>query len=754
MPFSTSFCLTNIGNLLPNTTLSFYSNVDGYTVPFQTTVPVFSVTGANCPYTLNGVYDNTQTIKVQSLSGNCCAIINITPNDPCTFCTLGFDVFSASTIGRIVAGNLTGSCSANITDYIIEWYETSNPNTIVFTSGKGTAFLPYGYSHPLTGVNSYLVPPGIYKPYLRKVRINGINYSNTTLTGFVQANLDCFSTVSVIVSPLTCSNGTLTNDDYTHQIEFSGASQGIIPSTIQQVFQLSPNTNYFAWKFWGYDIPDTIKITYYGSNYNNTPIILEYWNVGNSNVFSMNSLTSFPKIVITSDVEGDYSQVFSKVTCLTGITRSVNDYLIIDIIPNQQNNKTNFKLKTKCLTSFNCDTCFDQFYNNSIKIVQNSINSANLGCNQVSINFDLSGCSETQLSTSDLYKYCKISNFVQPRTMSYNETGFGGIYTFNDTFTNNTKICTTAVAYTPGPNFCGPSGARVISFTKDNSGPGGIGKISMSFSNLSDFNAYYNSYLSAINQTGGIPTNPTTEQWYRYCVLTTPTPTSQNDQCGDTTAFRTYNIHPSSVVTTGQTSTTYTMSLTMPKITKQMNFTNCDVACDTNINQIITAISTSSDEASYSYTNYAANRIQQPFNYVKYLFINTQTKLEGNRVYNVTYSQMLNETKPFSANTNGTFSYIPSLSAFTCSFTNYYHTTTSLYGDSTYARSYGILKVLLTNPLNPMDFKIQMTPISQGMYPYSLPVSDTGNLPPIINYIDVYQKVNGVGTVLQPSYFI
>jgi hypothetical protein len=754
MPFSTSFCLTNTGSLPSNATLSFYSNVDGYTVPFQPTVPLFSVTGANCPYTLNGVYDNTQTIKVESSIGNCCAVVNITPNDPCASCNLGFDVFSASTIGRIVAGNLTGSCSANITDYVIEWYETSNPNTIVFTSGQGTAFLPYGYSHPLTGVNSYLVAPGIYKPYLRKVRLNGINYSNTVLAGFVQANLDCFSTVSVTVSPLTCSNGTLINDDYTHLIEFSGASQGIIPSTIQQVFQLSPDTNYFAWKFWGYDIPDTIKITYYGSNYNNTPIILDYWSVGNNNVFTINSLTSFPKVAVTSDIFPDIGEAFGKVICLTGITRSVNDYLIIDIIPNQLNNKTNFKLKTKCLISFNCDTCFDNFYNNSIKIIQNSITSSNLGCNRVNVNLSLSGCSDTQLSTSDLYKYCKINGYVQPRTMSYQSTTNSGQYIINGVLSSGVTTCTFATRNTPGNTFCGPSGTTVITFTKDNSGPGGIGKISMTFSNLSDFNAYYNSYLNTRNSSGGIPTDPTTPQWYQYYVLTTPQPTGPNDPCGDTTNFRTYNIHPSSVVTTGQTSTTYTMSLTMPKITDQINFTTCQVNCDTTVNTIINDISTSSDSASYSYTNYVSNRIQQPFNLVKFLNIYIENNTELGRNYIVTYSKVLNETIPFSANTNGTFSYISSLSAVTCSFTNYYRTAISFDGDLSYVRSYGQLKVLQTNPLNPTDFKIQMAPITQGMYPYISPVAQPTAIPPVSNYIDVYQNVNGVGTVLNPNYFI
>ena len=115
----------------------------------------------------------------------------------------------------------------------------------------------------------------------------------------------------------------------------------------------------------------------------------------------------------------------------------------------------------------------------------------------------------------------------------------------------------------------------------------------------------------------------------------------------------------------------------------------------------------------------------------------------------------MNETIPFSANTNGTFSYIPSLSAVTCSFINYYRTSINPQtGELSYVRSIGQLKAFQTNPLNLTDFKIQMVPITQGMYPYISPVANPSALPPVSNYIDVYQNVNGVGTVLNPNYFI
>jgi len=761
MPFSSSFCLTNIGNLPSSTSVNIYSNINNYTIPFQTGISLSNITGTNCPYVLTGIPDGTTTLQIKDINSYCCVTIPISANSPCTFCKLGFDVFSASTIGRIVAGNLTGSCSANITDYVIEWYETSNPNVIVFTSGKGTAFLPYGYSHPLTGVNSYLVAPGIYKPYLRKVRINGTNYSNTVLTGFVQANLDCFTTVSVTVTPLTCSNGTLINDDYTHLIEFSGASQGIIPSTMRQVFQLSPNTNYFAWRFWGYDIADTIKLTYYGSRYNNLPIILEYWNVGFSN-FANTNYSSFPKISSNSAVQTVPDELLTslgKVTCLTGITRSVNDYIVVDILPNQQNNKTNFKLKTKCLTSFNCVTCFDNFRNSSAKFIQNQISVFNLGCNRTQIQLFLSGCSESKLSTSDLYKY--VRSFAAPRSMTYPTTNaLGHNFVVNDLSWGSQSCGVSTVNYSTliCVLYDGTNNNNFISFKKDNSGPGGIGNVRITCSSQSDFNAYYNSYLNQQNLLGPIPTDPTTIGWYSYIQLTIPEPTTSNDPCGDTTTSREYYFHRTTTVTTGITSGNYFMNLTMPKITKQINFTNCQINCNDSVNFIVNGIKNSSESTPYNYSNSKGNRFQIPFNGSRIISIFPSTaNTVKNEQFFLSYSKIMNETIPFSANTNGTFSYINSLSAITCNFnTGFLPVRPRPIGDINYdviyQQCYSRFKITLTNPSNPMDFKIEASPITNGWYQYSGTFDGTSYPTPI--FTTIYQRVNGVGTVLNSNYFI
>ena len=381
MPFSSSFCLTNTGSLQLGTSVDFYSDEDNYTDPFQTDILLSDITGSNCPYVLNGIPNGTTTLQILDVNSSCCVTIPISQNTICDICDLGFDSYSSTTLGRIIAGNLTGSCSANITDYLIEWYNINDLNTVVYTSGKGSEFLPYGFPHPLTGIASIPALSGTYVPIIKYIKLNGINYSSDLETGFVQTELNCFTNTTISVSPLTCVNGNISGD-YTHLIQFSGASQGIAPVPVQSTFLLSNNTNYFAWRFNAFNVQDTIKITYYGTHYNNTPIVLEYFNVGNDNTSTIYS--NNPKTVQTSN---SFKPGFNKVTCLTGLTRSTNDYLVLEIIPNVSNFKTDFQLYFTCLENYNCETCYDNYLNSPYKILGNTITGQTLSCNRFHVHY-------------------------------------------------------------------------------------------------------------------------------------------------------------------------------------------------------------------------------------------------------------------------------------------------------------------------------------------------------------------------------
>ena len=195
MPFSSSICLTNIGTLPLGSSVDIYSNSDSYSVPFQTNISL-SVLTSNCPYILTNIPDGTTQIKFQDIVSHCCYNLPISNNNLCDLFGIQLTGFSSTTISQIVAGLLTSSVGANITDYIIDWYGPENNTTIAFTSGFGTAFnnIPYQQTHPFTRPSA----PGYYIPMIRQIRINGINYSITGGTGFVQANINCLGNIELL----------------------------------------------------------------------------------------------------------------------------------------------------------------------------------------------------------------------------------------------------------------------------------------------------------------------------------------------------------------------------------------------------------------------------------------------------------------------------------------------------------------------------------------------------------------------------
>jgi hypothetical protein len=139
--FSTNF---NVANLSTNG-FSIYTNLDNFTTPIAQNIPyqdLFSPPIGNCPYIANLPQGATQLVVIDACSsipasiasifnpssttaGNllttCCyAIINV-PAQPISFCDtsgLEFDLFSASFVGQIIAGNLNSNIGA-VTDYKI-----------------------------------------------------------------------------------------------------------------------------------------------------------------------------------------------------------------------------------------------------------------------------------------------------------------------------------------------------------------------------------------------------------------------------------------------------------------------------------------------------------------------------------------------------------------------------------------------------------------------------------------------------------
>ena len=704
MSFSASTCLSYTGTTTLTEPISIYtfSNV------FITAVTLNQIT--SCPLVLTGIPDGTTTIKIKSANFYCCDV-PLTCNDLCTTCDLDFDLYQTSLISRIVAGNLTGSCQPSISDYKINWYKDGNP-TPVFTSGFGTQFTPYNYTHPLSGTSSPLAYSGTYIPVVDRVKINGLNYSQTGGTGFIQANLDCFNSSPIEVEPFDCSNGGGTSNlsGYTHRVEFSGASVGVSPLPLTATFNLDLTTNYFAWKFKAASITDSLKLSFSGSSYSN-PIILEYWRVGTNGNSTSAQLTTFPKSANTNDY-------LNKVTSLTELTRNYNDFLILEVIPNKSNTQTTWDFYFTCLDTFNCSGCTDNYLNTPYKIKKSTV-SVGLpdSCGKRTISYKLSGCTENEINNSDIGKYMftNASSNVITRQIDIISDNITSLKTKSEVYYTGSTSC--GKVGQGGSYVCKqPSNTNIIGFKK--SIFAGTGLIEMTFSDLSDLAAYKTSYDNR-KLTSGWQNDPTDLDYYKYAVLAIPNATGSTP-CGDTVGTLSYGIHFSSVMTTGGTAPNYTLTMTMPTITNSMApFGSCDVGCNTAPQEIVTAVNlestgTSNNTGGYLTSN-TGSRYELPFSGYWFVSYNSQppkysaTTSPGSLVIN----NSLNSTVPFSGN-SAPYVQIPSLSSQTCDFSS----VGELFSPGTQAQARYIYvhdyKLVILNPPDLTAFSIKANTIFNG----------------------------------------
>lgn len=701
MSFSASTCLSYTGTTTLTEPISIYTFSD----VFITAVTLNQIT--NCPLVLTGIPDGTSTIKLKSANFYCCDV-PLTCNDLCTTCDLSFDSYSTSLISRIVAGNLTGSCQPSITQYRINWFKSPDFTTPIFTSGYGTEFTPYNYTHPLVGATSPMQPAGTYTPIIDKIKLNGLNYSQTGGTGFIQANLECFNTTTVEVQAYRCDNGD-NPGDYTHRVQFSGASAGVTPLVMSSTFEISAaTTNYFAWRFAGFAIADTLTLTYYGSHYSYNPIILEKWLIGFDNNNTNVNLLTFPK-------SGKTASYFSKVTSLTSLIKNTGDYIKLEVTPNPDNEQTNWDFYFTCKNTFDCDLCLYDYLNTPYKIKESSITGVTGSCSSINITFDVSGCTENSINNSDVVKYQSGNLYNTNITFFYNvgtsnTTNLLTSYAYNMKWFKNS--CSAGYAKSSDTT-CSPDNTNTITFNKSNTGGGGQGLVEISFNNLSDFSTYYSSYLSILPYSG-TPTTPSVTTYYRWYELQIPL-RSGSQICGDGTLTQSYQFHYSSVLTTGFTSGNYTITITMPTITNGMPpYNSCDESCQNEHNSMITTINNSSTGSTNvtAFTSNTGSRYLDPFALSYIYYQNAPQSVTASTNYGFfIVNDWVNTTIPFSGNTLP-YTPITSLSASTC----YSYLSSGVdFGNGARGMYLYNYQVILTDPGNVKSYQILANPIINGV---------------------------------------
>lgn len=609
MSFSAQICLTNTGTTQLGPTLFFYSDITSYQGSFGSDSTV-NLSGDNCPYTMENIPDGTSIVRIIDPSTNCCNDITLQSNDLCNTYNLNFDVYETQTVSQIVAGNLIGDTVSDISDYIINWYGPGEGSTeLAFTSGYGTAFSDIGWdlTHPLTGNSSPIIEAGVYTPVIDRVIVDGNTFSLTGAPDTYIANLDCFTSAEVTVDAIKCDNGNLPEGSiYSHLFQFNNVSVGNPPLGLSASFELSSSTNYIAWQFRGYQIYDTLKMTFYGSEYDYVPLIIENVKIG-LGAGDINVLVGTnPKVL-------PYDEFVRKVTCLTAFTINEGDYITINITPNNAINNTIWDFYLKCLDSFDCSTCFDQFENSFAKIYSAQTSANILSCDRSQVNLPVNKCTQSDFDQTDIGKYLKRSGTNGLNSVIYNSGSYSEPLFFSGVNCDNQVNFITS-------NICSAPTSNFYSFEKtilEN----GEGFMSFSFNSIEDLNHYYSSYQTIINfintNNGGASYDNTQINYYRSFQLRVPYNINPNSQCGDTTPPVIYTLHHTSQVITGGTGP-YTMTLTMPTIVNNTNFTNCQINCtnpviNTIVNQVNFSSTSPNANLNIQFTTNTGSKYVNPF---------------------------------------------------------------------------------------------------------------------------------------------
>ena len=757
MPFSAVTCLSYTGTTPLGGIINLYSDIDSFASAFTTNINLSAITGNECPYYINNVPDGTTQIRIFDIGTGCYCDLPVQDNNLCVTCDLDFNSYSASTIGRLIAGNLTGSCEANITDYRIFWYETGDTTNPVYISGFGSEFIPYSFTHPLTGSTAIFAQAGTYVPVIDKVKISGLTFSQTGGTGNIPAELECFSATTVTVNPFTCDNGDGSSDDanYEHRVSFSGAAVGVTPQSLEGTFLFTGVTNYFAWKFRGYSVPDRLRLTYYGSAYTE-PLVFEDIEVGSNLTSSDFSLSKLPKSADT------FSPIYfvKKVNCFTGITQNINDTIKLEVIPNSANTQTNWDFYFNCLNTFDQDTCL--LNGSPYKISASTINSATGLCNTNIITFKISGCTN---KTDDFSKYIapdennqNILSTTAYRSVDAYSDLTSPINPFINVSSGTLRINSITFTQTSTRNvslICATPTTNTITYTKYVSG-GTQGVVNIEFNNISDFNTYYNSYLTVLTGSttftsgqlcltssgpwSGTPFDNTDIRYYRYYALGIPSNTGSTN-CGDGTTVKRFYFHPSNTVTTGTSGPNYTIQLTMPTITDGLTYDplcNISGSIKTNFIDFINLSATGTTN-NFTGTTTSGSKYTDPFYLVNIACSGVTTISATTKEGYIDIPSYLNETQIY---TGSTPTLVPTFSAKTFDFNYPKFTNTSSGLNLSYNRRYSFrYNIVLNNPSDARDFEIYANQFTGGT---------TGS--DILIY--GYTGATSASTIHDPSYFI
>lgn len=520
------------------------------------------ITNRPCEITIP---DGTTKIRLLDFQSYCYWDIPVCDNNICANCSIGFANVINNQIGKLYVGNITSTCDASVDNYVVDWYGPNDPNLLKFTAGKGSLYSnEWTNEFPLTGATSPLLPPGNYVAKIRKIELNGVEFSRTPTPGFVSAEDLINCTLTQTVNGLTCSNGTTplssTNPYFTHVFSYTAQSPGVIPQGVETNFILNSGQQYLIYEFEGKVQPDTFEVKLM----RNPPITLESIKVGSSGTFNQFTPTITPK-------ERNYTW-FRKIISLSQFNIQANEYVNLKVTPNPVANvTTDWSLKIGCFNSFNITkTCLDSYKNSPYKIQKSSIGTPQTSNCSIFIYFYVYGCSKSDnlpFRNSEFGRFITGTTFpsylfiTEPSDNSnlmqvaanFSRSSANLVYSQN----TGTKTCT---QLTPSQT------VRIIKYANPQY------KVRLEFNNSTTRDAYYQAALNARTtaRSGGSYTYSATDNtqvgYYKFIYFNYIS-SGINFTCNqENLGYSTGTIHASCDITSGLTSGVHWMEITTPQV--------------------------------------------------------------------------------------------------------------------------------------------------------------------------------------------
>lgn len=500
-------------------------------------------------------------------------------------------------LGALSAGPLLSSSGCTIGTYVIDWYLNEVIGSPSFTSGSAI-----GASPDVTVVQPFYSEPaqgGTWYPVIRFVYLDGIQYTSdiNLVDGIVKYSPDLnlnLTTISntICVESYTCSSG-VSGNTYPVTISYVNSTQNSTQAQRSVSWDLSPITKNFAWAFKGFNIYDTLTISYISPT-NNITTQIENWKVGYD--AGTNSLTSNPKVYSYGINQNAGPNTLQLVTSLTGFTYTSGDYLLINVVPNPTNTNTNWGFSGKCLTdtaSLDCGSIFNGNFVTDGYDVSN-----------ITSTYDTPNCT---LTISGLKRNSPIytattsnNNFFKYHGSRIESVGFQSIPDGNC----DTSIRLQHSSLGISDSLC----TNQISGTTINK----LGStITLTFDNITDYNVYKTQYNLVTGSTYFLNyvNDPSNINYYKYFTIGVLSGTT----CGDTLGvFYDYETHVSSPFIFDDLNKIITVVLS-----PGLNGFNSGATCNDSYSQIqnnrIDPINSTISAPNYTFTTYVRRGTVAPY---------------------------------------------------------------------------------------------------------------------------------------------